>query len=123
MGKAWTKAEDKVLREFAHTGVHGVARRLKSTCGTRRTAAAIQCRASRLGVTLYKHAVCPRCGRKVKKLVPVKGLCLICAAYEPTANQKRAEIAKAVEPSEEDRQALVEARRYQARQRQNRHRM
>lgn len=123
MGKAWTKAEDKVLREYAHTGVHGVARRLKSTCGTRRTPASIQCRASRLGVTLYKHAVCPRCGRVVRRLAPVKGVCPICAAYEPTANQQRAELARAAEPTREDAQALREARRYQDRQRQRKHRM
>ena len=59
-GRAWTVAERKVLREFADCGAKAVVRKLRSLCGTRRTTAAVQMQASRMGVTLVEHYTCSR---------------------------------------------------------------
>lgn len=118
-GRAWTEREDAVIRECASFGAGKIARQLKEQCGSRRTKSAVQRRASRIGVSLFKHAACPRCGRWSRWTDPITGFCATCNALQSAepANAQRAEIARKTLITEEDAAATVEARRYAAKMR------
>nr|DAI91068.1 MAG TPA: RING finger family protein [Caudoviricetes sp.] len=124
-GRAWTVAERKVLREFADCGAKAVVRKLRSLCGTRRTTAAVQMQASRMGVTLVEHYTCSRCGgvfprRSYNKQ---RGLCLKCSALSYYPQQRAgAEIRAAMPDPEEFAREVAEARKANAARRQKAHR-
>lgn len=124
-GRAWTVAERKVLREFAECGAKAVVRKLRSLCGTRRTTAAVQMQASRMGVTLVEHYTCSRCGgvfprRSYNKQ---RGLCLKCSALSYYPQQRTgAEIRAAMPDPEEFGREVAEARKANAARRQKAHR-
>lgn len=78
-GRRWTREEDDVLAGYASLGAEEVTRRLRAECGSRRSVQSVQCRASRLGVSLFEHGVCGECGAWTRGR-RADGLCPVCAA-------------------------------------------
>lgn len=111
-GRSWTEREDAVIRGYASLGVRKVVNQLREECRSQRTEQAVQCRASRLGVSLFKHGTCPWCGRWTRRLDPMTGLCAICAARKARdANYGRLALVERTKLTKEDDDALSKARR------------
>lgn len=109
-GRSWTEREDATLRAYASLGVRKVSALLREECGSRRSEYAIQCRASRIGVSLFRHGACT-CGRLSRKL-NAEGLCPVCAARKSaSAAQMRAYLMEATRITKEDGDAISKARR------------
>ncbi len=118
----WTTGQDDVLRECGSQGVVECRRELYRRFGVRRSAEAIQTRASRIGVSLTAYELCPGCGRPTRRLKST-GLCDLCheRSFTP-ASEQRARVMCAMESTEEDARAIDEARRARLRERQRKHR-
>lgn len=111
-GRAWTDREDAVIRHYASMGVREVVRRLRAECRSQRSEQAVQCRASRLGVSLFRHGVCPGCGRWTRRLDSATGLCALCCARRcRDGNYDRLALMERTAQSREDTDALTDARR------------
>lgn len=120
--RAWTAEHDECLRECASLGPDECRRELWRRFGVRRTREAVKARASRLGVSLERYEACSECGRLVKRLKP-SGLCELCHERSfVSASKRRARIMKEMEEDEEYRNAVRDAKRARARERQRRHR-
>lgn len=111
-GRSWTAREDAAIRDYASLGARKVVERLRAECGSRRSEQAVQCRASRLGVSLLAHGACPACGSWTRRLDPMTGLCAVCAARRTRdAGYDRLAIAERTRTTKEDSDALKDARR------------
>ncbi len=114
----WTDEEDEIIRAYGQLGVGEVQQALLSDIGTERTISAIQMRASRIGASLMRYEVCPRCGRRVAELTR-KGWCRLCSTRELINAQRvrneqlRNEIRKGA--GEEEAAALKEYNAIRAR--------
>nr|WP_314638710.1 hypothetical protein [uncultured Olsenella sp.] len=97
----WTTGEIRYLEEHAADGAASVARAL----GRSRTA--VERQASRYGLTLRRHWLCPRCGRKVYSPLSARtGWCQAC-----TREQRIAELADEVGDLEREVMREEEAKR------------
>ncbi len=114
----WTPEQDEILFAYGQLGVGEVREALIQECGAERSVPAIQMRASRIGASLVKYEVCPKCGRRVRELTR-SGWCRVCATRELTAAQRvrneqlRQEVLKGC--AEEERKALKEYNAIRAR--------
>lgn len=102
-GQPWTTGQLRVLEEFGYLGVERVRGILLRRFGVNRTPAAIRKEASRLGVSLYAFAVCPKCGSPVKRLDTRTGVCRTCQLKNVRSdNAKRyARVRKQIAEKEE----------------------
>lgn len=124
-GRTWTTDEMRVMREFAARGAKAVVRQLRSACGTRRTVAAVQKQASRMGVTLIEHYTCSVCGGTFprRSFNKQRGMCTKCSALLYYPKQRGAgEVRAAMPDPERYARELEAARRWNAAQRQKMHR-
>lgn len=111
-GRSWTAGEDAVIRDYASLGVRKVVKQLRDECKSQRSEQAVQCRASRLGVSLLAHGACPWCGRWTRRLDPATGLCAVCAARKARdANYSRLALLERSATTKEDSDAIAKARR------------
>lgn len=78
----WSAEEEEIIETFARLGVDRIRREIHKECGRVRSVNSIKVKASRMGVSLKPYEVCPRCARRVSKLVPKTGLCKVCHTKE-----------------------------------------
>lgn len=106
-GRRWTDEEDGVLAAYASMGAPEVSRRLRAECGSRRSVQSVQCRASRLGVSLFEHGVCGECGAWTRSR-RADGLCPVCAARKSgAASRERVEAMMKVKLGKDQIDAIV----------------
>ena len=119
--RRWTEREDRIIRENASQGVRMCVRQLREE-GFRRSASAVQHRASRMNVSLFRHFACPMCGREVRELTQ-KGYCPICSARESAvpARKQQAALMEKTRFTKEDEDELIRARRDAVARRQRKH--
>lgn len=79
--RRWNEREDRLIRMFASEGAVRIAQEIAEQVGSDRSPHAIECRASRIGVSLLTLEQCPMCGRWQWKLRP-SGLCPVCHQKE-----------------------------------------
>lgn len=73
--KPWSTREVEYMVEHAREGAEAVAKRLG------RSVHAVECQATRYGVSLERRYLCPQCGRESRlALHRVTGLCQLCTA-------------------------------------------
>lgn len=90
-------------------GAQKCALLIRKKTGVARTPYAVQCRASRIGVSLFVFETCPGCGRLVKKLRQT-GFCDVC--HERRAAEPRLGLSskmRAVHKTPEDEAREKEA--------------
>lgn len=118
----WTTAQDDLLRELGSRGVDECRLELWRRFGVHRSNDAIAKRASRIGVSLASHEVCPGCGRTTYRLRQT-GLCDLCHERSfLTPSEQRAQVMREAFLDEEDMRAIEDARRARARERKRRSR-
>lgn len=109
----WSDDEDSIIEAFASLGVRGVQQALMQD-GYDRTQGAIKMRASRLGLSLIAYQVCPKCGRRRKKLHR-SGFCDLCAKRDLiTAQAVRNRELRAEVMREKDEELIKAKRQYNA---------
>ena len=74
----WTAEQDDVLREVSYLGADAVADMIRRRCGVRRSAHAVEMRASRIHCSLALRTVCPECGAVGVGLNRQTGMCRMC---------------------------------------------
>ena len=87
----WTPDEDRLLRKYAHKGPDAVSREIRRQLGINRTKYAVQCHASRIGVSLMVVGLlveCPECHREFGRLVPSTGMCRECTIRDTNRRLK-----------------------------------
>ena len=82
----WTEAQEQVLFDYGYFGVAECRRILHREHGVKRSEAAIQAHASRIGASLRECHICTQCGTVVPK-VCTDGLCRVC--HQKQLNQKQ----------------------------------
>lgn len=100
-GKPWTVGEIGYLEDHAGDGAEAIAEALG------RSVASVQHQASRYGLSLRLHAMCPRCGRPTyRPLSKRTGWCVCC-----TKEQQAARRAEQVRELEEEARREIRANR------------
>lgn len=107
--RRWKPDEERYLSEHASDGAAAIAENLG------RTVISVQVKASRMGLTLCKRWLCPRCGHYTySELVKWSGWCRKCSIDESadTAAMKNRQIR--IEIAEERRRIEESRKRRQA---------
>lgn len=121
----WTEEQDDVLRENASLGAKTCRELIANATGAVHTVAAVQRRASRLGLSMERVERCPECGCMRRSLNPDSGLCETCHVHRLSEPYER-ELAEMKEAyrliKAGEHPGLAEANRRYDRARQNRSR-
>jgi hypothetical protein len=108
----WGPEEDDVIFELGHLGAEAVSREIRRRCGTRRSAHAVEQRASRIHASLARRSVCPRCGAVGVRINKATGLCRLCADKEFLERARaQGERLEAERAAAEDPERIAEVRR------------
>lgn len=74
----WTTRQEEIVRERGYMGAHAVRQAIARECGVVRSIRSIECKASRIHVSLHVEQVCPECGVVGLRLNRQSGLCPRC---------------------------------------------
>ena len=85
----WDDVQDAILREFCHMGAEACRDIIGQRTGIVRSVDATWRHANRIGASCFQFAICPRCGRKAKRLMPETGLCKACNELHRAEEQRR----------------------------------
>ena len=86
----WTEEQERIMRENARKGAEAVRDMIAMHCGVSRSVAATQRHASRMGVLLEVHDVCPQCGA-LARLNRKNGVCPTCHMKNLLENSRHRE--------------------------------
>ena len=85
----WDETQTELLKRFANLGADAVAEIIAQRTGVERSPESVQRKASRMGLSLRRYEVCPRCKRDVLRLDQKTGLCPVCKLEEKAGRQER----------------------------------
>ena len=120
----WTTKQDAIIRELGHLGTEAVSKAIFDECGVRRTARAVEVRASCIHASLKVRQVCPECGVVGLRLNRQSGLCPRCTELMHL-NEEIAfnEILQAEREEADDEDAIAGIRRERDKMRQRNSRL
>lgn len=84
----WTTRQERLLRDFASSGVEVVREEILRETGVDHTVRAIEVYASQLGVSLRKRSTCVRCGA-TGIYICRNGICLRCIGFQLAAEDAK----------------------------------